>query len=338
MLSVKRTVGMATLWTIRAVGSVRPEPGGSVYTVRVTRHLLIGLIGVLLCAPVPTALAQSDADAALARREAVTAILKTPQRDEAMPLAAQHAGDLRALTFDALPVAGELLGNDRVSTEAARAMLLLDERRGLATIFEATPRTALSAQLVAFSWFLEHGNTLGDRVDAEAHAAAVRVLDRIESTAMAQLALYTIGLTGSEADFPLLERIAGNTGAITQALRGPSQSALARLGSGTHLEAIRAEVATPLPANATYPQGIRVAESLRNAGLTGSPALIPAICTHIADPVVAVFDISVSPAGAAGTALSLILEMTSPIRPREGAKRSIEDWKTYCQEQVGSRE
>jgi hypothetical protein len=298
-------------------------------------RLLAALVLLFCIASAGSAGAQPAAadDVVAARREVVAAILRTPQRDRETPLAAQHARELRALDFDALPVAADLLGNDRVSTEAARAMIAVDELRGLTFVLEATPRAALSTQLVGLSWYLDHERTLGQSADMAAHAAALRILDRIESTAIAQLAIVTIGLTGNEGDFPVLERLTTSRSVITQGLRSTSESVLARLGSGPHLEAILAEVATPLPANATYQQGMRVAESLRKAGLTGSPAMVPAICTHIADPTVTVVDISVNPANAAGTALSMIIEMSSLVRPREGATRSLEDWQVFCRTQ-----
>lgn len=293
------------------------------------------LVSALLGAPLLAA-AQEAGPAANAgtssepRRDAVAAILRTPRQEAATSLADQHARALRALGFDVLPEAQPLLADSRLSTDAARAMLALDELRAMSMIFAAIPRTSLSTQLVGFVWFLEHEGSLAGPLGPEAHAAASRVLVRIESTSMAELALYTIGMVGSAADFPLLEEFASNQAFGGQGLRTASQAALSRLGSRPHIEGIRAQLAEPLPARPGYQQGLRVAQVLRQAGFAANATLVPAVCAHMADPAIGDFDIRIEPARIAASALSLILEPVTEQRPRGAPRRSLDEWKTYC--------
>jgi hypothetical protein len=226
-------------------------------------------------------------------------------------------------------VAAEVLFDDRLANEAAHALLALDERRGLQLLLESMPKSGLSVERIGLVWFLEHQESLGDAVNKPAHDAALRVLGRIASTATAELAIYTVGMTGSAADFALLERFAVSSSPGGQVLRAASQTALARLGSRPHIEAIKAELAQPLPDNARYPQGVRLAQTLRQAALAGKPELVPAICTHLDDPRVVEIDISVDPALLASNALSRILE-SAPVRASAESRRSPDQWKAYC--------
>jgi len=264
------------------------------------------------------------------RREEVAVVLRTPRQNPEVSLAEQHARGLRMLAFDPIPVAADLLGNDRLGSEAASALLVLDEVSGMKAVFDSMPQSGLSVQRIGLSWFLEHQGTLGDAVDASAHDAAVRLLARIGSTANAELAIYTLGLTGSAEDFPLLARFARSTAPVDSGLRAASHASLARLGSGPHLDAIRGELEMPLPTGATYTQVLRLADALRTAALSGAAALVPAICLHLDDQVVSQIDISVDPARIAAGALSRILETTTPALLGPGQQRSPDDWKTYC--------
>lgn len=264
------------------------------------------------------------------RREEIAVILRTPLRAAGTVLGAQHARDLGGLEFDTIPVMTSLLHDDRLSSEAANALLALDEVRGMALVFESMPRSSLSVQRIGFGWFLEHQDTIGRRVDAAAHDAAVRVLARIASTANAELAIYTLGLTGGMEDFALLGRFARSTATVDGGLRTASEASLARLGSTPHLDAIRGELEVPLPERASYAQGIRLTEVLRTAALSGDPVLVPAICGHIEDPVILQFDVSVDPGSVAAGALSRILEASGSVLTRVAPRRSTDDWKAYC--------
>jgi hypothetical protein len=302
----------------------------------VTRALSILLVGLALMTAAPPAFAQraSPEDAAQAaadpRRQAVTAILRTPRRDEATPLAEQHARALRALDFDVLPIVGDLLNDSWVSAEGARAILVLDEVRALPIIMRAVPAAPLSTQMVAFVWFLEHENAAGGRLNADAYAAAMRALVRIESTAVAQLAIYTIGMVGSKSDFALLEEFA--TPRSPASLRMASEAALSRLGSEWHTEMLRSQLAAPAPAQPGYLQAMRTAQMLRQAAFSLNRALVPAVCGHISDAAAGDIDVRVDPGAVAAETLNVIA--TAGVDPASPStrRRSRDEWQAYCRQ------
>jgi hypothetical protein len=53
------------------------------------------------------------------------------------------------------------------------------------------------------------------------------------------------------------------------------------------------------------------------------------VCGHITDPVVVEIDIHAYPAQSAAEALNAIVDGTMP---REAPKRSLEEWKAYCED------
>jgi hypothetical protein len=274
--------------------------------------------------------AQTPAEPTSAEIEAVEKVLRTPLRDGAPSLAAQHAGELRALGFDPLPAARALLVNNWVGTEAARAMIAIDAARGTALIMESIPGATLSAQVVGFVWFLDNQATLAASVGPQAHAAAMRVLARIESTSVAEMAIYVVGIVGSEADFPLLEEFAAVRHPSGQGLRGASEAALSRLGSVPHIDNLRAQLAEPLPEKPTYGQGMRLAQLLRQAAFSANRSLVPAVCSHMSDLPIGDVDIRIDPPVIAANALRVLLEPVTAERPRSAARRSVDDWKAYC--------
>lgn len=260
------------------------------------------------------------------RREEVAVILRTPQRERDTALATQHGEALRSLDFDAFPVARELFADFRLDTDAADALLAADERRALAMIFESIPKSGLNLTRLGFSWFLSHPSSILNTA-REAHDAALRVLARVESTSNAELALRVVGLTGSDADLPLLEWFFQKGGSGVGDLRDASEAALIRLGSRQHLERLLAELAPPLTSDATYTQALQLAQVLRKARLAGRSELVPSVCAHISDPVIIEIDIRVDGARVAASTLSAIVE---GILPPGAPRRSLEDWKSYC--------
>jgi hypothetical protein len=125
----------------------------------------------------------------------------------------------------------------------------------------------------------------------------------------------------------MLERLYDNGRSGSAGLKDASRASLVRLGSRKHLEDLRVELSRPLPADASYQQGVRLSEVLRIAGIAGHTELVPAVCGHIADPAVAEIDIYAYPGRSAAEALNGIVDGVTPLKP---AKRSLEDWKAYC--------
>jgi hypothetical protein len=259
-------------------------------------------------------------------REEVAVVLRTPQWSQDVDVVRQHADALNALDFDALPVAAGLLQDPTLGRAAAFALLAANQRRGLSLVLASIPESGIDVQYLALLWFLDNQRDVRE-ANAEAREAALRVLARVLSTATAQLAVYVMGVTGSDADLPMLERLYDNGRSGSAGLKDASRASLVRLGSRKHLEDLRVELSRPLPADASYQQGVRLSEVLRIAGIAGHTELVPAVCGHIADPAVAEIDIYAYPGRSAAEALNGIVDGVTPLKP---AKRSLEDWKAYC--------
>ena len=259
-------------------------------------------------------------------REEVAIVLRTPQWSRDVDVARQHGDALKSLDFDALPVAASLLEDVTLGRAAAFALLAADQRRGLSLVLASIPDAGIDVQYLALLWFLDNQRDVRD-ANAAAREAALRVLARILSTATAQLAVYVLGVTGSDVDLPMLERLYDNGRSGSAGLKDASRASLVRLGSRKHLEDLRVELSRPLPADASYQQGVRLSEVLRIAGIAGHTELVPAVCGHIADPAVAEIDIYAYPGRSAAEALNGIVDGVTPLKP---AKRSLEDWKAYC--------
>jgi hypothetical protein len=251
---------------------------------------------------------RADSEAQLiipqSRREEVAVVLRTPQWRRDVDVARQHGNALKALDFDALREAAALLEDSALGRAAMFAMLAADQARALALILESIPDSGIDVQYIALLWFLDHHRDM-PQANAAAREAALRVLARVLSTATAQLAVYVVGVTGSDVDVPLL----------------------VRLGSRKHLDDLKAELSRPLPPDANYRQGVRLSEVLRTAAIAGRAELVPAVCGHIADPAVVEIDIYAYPNRSAAEALNAIVDGITPLK---APKRSLEEWKTYC--------
>jgi hypothetical protein len=261
-------------------------------------------------------------------REEVAVVLRTPRWSRDVDVARQHGNALNALDFDALPVAEALLSDSTLGRAAVAAMLAADQRRALSLILASMPDSGIDVQFVGLLWFLDHHRE-ARQANADARGAALRVLARVLSTVTAQLAVHVVGVTGSDLDVPMLERLYNNGRSGAAGLKDASRAALIRLGSQKHLEDLRAELSRPLPPDATYGQGVRLSEVLRTAAFAGHPELVPAVCGHIADPVVAEIDIYAYPDRSAAEALNAIVDGTTLLQT---PKRSLEEWKTYCKD------
>ncbi len=271
---------------------------------------------------------RADSEAQLvipqSHREEVAVVLRTPQWSRDVDVARQHGDALNSLDFDALPVAEELLSDSNLGRAAVFAMLAADERRALSLILGSMPDSGVNVQFLGLLWFLDHHRD-ARQANAEARAAALRVLARLLSTATAQLAVHVVGVTGSELDVPMLERLYDTGRPGGGGLKDASRAALVRLGSRRHLEDLRDELSRPLPPDVTYGQGVRLSEVLRTAGLAGHTGLVPAVCGHITDPRIVEIDVYVYPDRAAADALSAIVDGTL-----KAPKRPLEEWKAYC--------
>jgi hypothetical protein len=274
-----------------------------------------------------TVRADSEAELVIPQtlRDEVAIVLRTPQWRRDVDVARQHGTALNELDFDALPVAEELLSDSALGNAAVYAMLAADQPRALSLILGSMPDSGVNVQFLGFLWFLDHHRD-ARQANAEARAAALRVLSSFMSTATAQLAVHVMGVTGGDQDLPMLERLFDSGRAGAAGLKDASRSSLIRLGSRKHLEDLQAELLRPLPPGATFRQGVRLSEVLRIAAYAGHTDLVPAVCGHLADPAIVDIDVWVYPDRSAAEALNAIINGSL-----RGPKHSVEEWKTYCQ-------
>jgi hypothetical protein len=265
--------------------------------------------------------------------EEVAVILRTPQRSRTVSLPAQHAEAMTHLDFDAMPLLEGFITDYDLGSDAAYTMLALNESRALTLLFRSMPKSGPNIERLVLAWFLDHYDfVFGSANSTEGHEAAVRLLDGPvrAGTVTTDLALYVLGLTGSENDFPLLEKYFNTNSRLsgTKGTNDAAEAALARLGSRKHLEMIRAELEPPLSKNPPLPEGVKLGQALDKAGYTGSEDLLPEVCSHLTDPFVLEIDIGMDPAQHAMTAMSAIVEKRNP---RRGPTGSLPDWLDFCQ-------
>ncbi len=260
-------------------------------------------------------------------------ILRTPRRDRRRDVSAEHAESLRSLSFDPFPILVEFLTDYDLGSDAAYAMLAADPERALSLLFASMPKTGANIQRIGFMWFVGHAGSgqLTAKARSEAHAAALRVLALPSSGSEAvELALHTVGLSGGAEDLPLLEHHYQyrNGWSGRWRIQDASEAAMVRLGSPEHLEKIRAELGAPLPPQPTPEQAVLAGQLLQKAGFTGQPALVPAICPHLADPAVVDIDVTWDPKLSAMVALNAIANHATPLA--ELPRKSLDEWKAYC--------
>jgi hypothetical protein len=269
--------------------------------------------------------------------EEVAMILRQPRRDFAHSLESEHAKTLRALPYDPVPILARLLAGDRGGYEAANAMLELDPDNGLAMVLANMPVTDSNVQHVAFSRFLSQYFRQRRVFVTEAHDAAKKAL-QAETTGDAAIeALWILGLTGANGDFPLLETFENyknETQSWQQRVRDAAQGALARLGSARHLGLIKQEL---IQANSdTFQAAARLDQVLEKAGFAGSTELIDVICPHLWAASKKDYDLIAVPAESAASALSAIAEGKPPLLWL--GIGDVEKWRRNCQARgVGPR-
>jgi len=236
-----------------------------------------------------------------------------------------QADAIQALQVDAFPVLTEQLTDREYSFPAAGTMLALDRSRAFSVLLKAAPTADMNAQDMIFDAFTHDcfASACNPEWMALAHTAALSVL-KAESWQGDNLkaALYVVGLTGNEDDFPLLEKFNGKGNKYASFV---SEAALAKLGSQRDLENIKAKLQLPLPRHV----GMMYAEELRNsfveAAFVGNKDSLPLLCPHLSDPNASWGDTVAIPAEDAAAALEAISNKTFPLRFGDSKK-----WKLVC--------
>jgi hypothetical protein len=262
-------------------------------------------------------------------RDEVGLVLHAPRKDRAKDVGQEHAEALHDMGFDTFPLLQDFLTDYDLGSEAAYAMLAADEPRALSVLFATMPASGPNIERIGLAWFVSHPG--GTASNAAAHAAALRVLAAPGSSSDAvELALHTLGLAGSAADFPVLERHYQYRSAWNglRRIHDASEAAMARLGSKPHLENIRKELTAPVPERPTPEQAVHIGQILEKAGFSGQSELLPAVCPHLADPAVVDIDVTWDPKLSAMVALNAIVNKTTPLA--SSPRRSLDQWKAYC--------
>ena len=105
---------------------------------------------------------------------------------------------------------------------------------------------------------------------------------------------------------------------------------MARLGSPSHLESIRAELNKPVPAKLTPSQAVFLSQLLDKAGFAGRKELLPAVCGHLSDPAAFEIDVTWDPKPRAVAAVRAIANQITPISL--APRKTIEESKEYCRQ------
>ena len=268
-------------------------------------------------------------------RDEVGLILRAPRPDQRSDPAPLHAAAMKGLGFDALPVLESFLTDYDLGNDAAYAMLALDEERAIHTLLASMPRTGPNIERLGLIWFVRHyAPAKSSAARQDAHAAALRILAAPGTASeTVELALHTIGLSGTGDDLPLLEKRfqAGGVWLGGRRIQDASEAAMARLGSAAHLEKIRTELVQPVPDKLSPQQAINLSQLLDKAGFAGRKELLPAVCPHLSDPAAFEIDVTWDPKPRAMAAVRAIATQTTPISL--APRRTIDDWKEYCRGQ-----
>jgi hypothetical protein len=264
-------------------------------------------------------------------RDVVNLILRTPRRDQRGNGGQERAAALQSLGFDTFPVLETFLADNDLAADAAYAMLAADEERAMRALFKSMPGSGPNIQHIGLLWYLSHYNPAKkDAAAAEAHAAALRLLAIPGSSSeTVELALDTIGLSGSAEDLPMLEQRFQSRNFWSLRIQDASEAAMARLGSPTHLENIRGELAKTVPAQLRPEQAVRLTQILDKAGFAARKELLPVLCPHLADPAAFEIDVTWDPKPSAVAALNAIVNQTTPMAP---SPKTLNDWKAYCRQ------
>ncbi|MSV33981.1 MAG: hypothetical protein EXQ47_00055 [Bryobacterales bacterium] len=265
-------------------------------------------------------------------RDEVGLILREPNQDRRADPALQHVAALKTLDFDPFPALESYLTDFDLGNDAAYAMLALDEERAMRMLLASMPRSGANIERLGLIWFVRHYTPAAKGpARSDAHAAALRILS-VPSTASetVELAMHTLGLSGTAEDIALLEQRfrSGAVWAGGRRIQDASEAAMARLGSTTHLESIRNQLSQPVPEQLTPQQATFLSQLLDKAGFAGRKELLPAVCPHLSDPAAFEIDVTWDPKPRAMAAVRAIATQTTPISI--APRKTIDEWKDYC--------
>ncbi len=265
------------------------------------------------------------------------------RRDWSKTPAQEHAEDLKYLGEEVMPILVTFLTDYNLGYDASETMLVIDEKTAAPLIFASMPKSNRNVQYHTFKRFIQNiQNHKSFEFKKEMHDAAVRCLESDTNADVKEQALLAVGLTGSDKDFPLLEKYYQENNRHfdyapdqrwADTLRNASQAALARLGNEKQIAQIKDELRTHVPFNPSIEQALAASGSIEKAAFTGNKEFIPLLCKHLDDPGYMASDYGVSPAQKAIEALIQIVNNVSPYdKTVPLSQRDPKYWKERCQE------
>ncbi len=268
--------------------------------------------------------------------DSIKTILGAPRQDWSKSPWQEHAEALKPLGDKALPLLASLLEDYNLGYDASETMLVLDPDAAAPLIFASMPKSDRNVQYHTFRFFLRriYESSKLPVPTAIMHDAAVRCLQVERTGDTLEEEMMVVGLTGSAADFDLLERLYHKYDLPNDywdgRLRNAAETALAQLGQPQAIQRIEQKLAAPVLSPLSFDRAAALEGTIREAGFTRNPRFIPLLVRHLDDPSV---NLPASdgglpdPAGAATMALEWMVNHTDP----ESGSVST-DWKKWWRE------
>lgn len=243
-----------------------------------------------------------------------------------------QVGELKHLGDAAMPLLAEFLTDDELGDTAESVLVEMDADKAAPLIFASMPQSDRGVQYHAFKFYIgrirdglrfEHARAM--------HDAAVRCLEAGTNADAAEQALLALGLTGSAADFPLLEKYFDNDEPVElwrARVRDAGEASLARLGHPKYVENIARQLGAAVPRRIDQQRDLALVASIRKAGFTGNKRFVPLLCGRLENLYVendALDAFPPTPAQEAADALAHIVDGASPDKIA-----SVEQWRARC--------
>jgi hypothetical protein len=217
------------------------------------------------------------------------AVLATELTDYSVSLDQQHVRSLRRALADPIPALAHLLTDDELGDSAASAMFAVDRNRAAPLVFGSMPGSDRNVQFHSFTAFLRWSfDGSAPCWDAVVRDAAVRTLQAGTNADAAEAALHALGLTGKLADDEALLRrystLAHDVPMWQDRVNGAARAALARLGDGVAIAALKRELDIPIPETVDFDTAMRLGNALHRAGFAHQRSLLPLLCRHLDTP------------------------------------------------------
>lgn len=214
-----------------------------------------------------------------------------------------------------MPLLARLLEDESFGYDASETMLVIDPDKAAPLIFASMPKSDRNVQYHTFVRFIRRLSK-GDKLPfaSAMHDAAVRCLEAGTNADAAEQALVAIGLTGSNSDFPLLERYYENkhaTDCWRRKMQNAAEAALARLGHPKYLENIQTELAAPVPSPLPAARAGTLEQTLIKAGFSQNPKFMSLLVKHLDDPPADIPPSDVAPPDPASAARIALYEIAT---------------------------